>query len=244
MNPVVATFLETAHRSPTIDVLTSKFGNALNQVGFTHWAFQLVAPAHDTVTRPRIIANYPDFWVERYIERGYHRIDPVITDGAKQVTPFTWDAIAKPHRDNPAVRTFFLEATEAGLPTGFGLAIHGGNQAKSLISASSSQSPAELERSLVLNGRDLHLASLVFNHVARDLLAMNALNAKPVSLTPREQECLLWALQGKSAWDIATILNVSEPAVRFHFANIREKLDVTTIREAVVKAYMLGLIHP
>jgi DNA-binding CsgD family transcriptional regulator len=72
---------------------------------------------------------------------------------------------------------------------------------------------------------------------------MDKLVGKSINLTVRERECLTWAMRGKSAWEIGNILYISEPAVRFYQANARAKLDVTTTREAVVKAYMLGLIR-
>lgn len=190
------------------------------------------------------VSDYPAHWVERYIERGYHRLDPVITQGSKLIRPFTWDALARTQRDTPAIKTFFAEAADVGLPNGFGLSIKGGNHASAMVSASTIQNPKDLKYVLRHNGRDMHLASLVFHTVAKDLMGMESVNAKPISLTPREQDFLVWAMRGKSAWDIANIFNITERGVRFHFANIREKLDVSTIREAVVKAYMMGIIHP
>jgi hypothetical protein len=42
---------------------------------------------------------------------------------------------------------------------------------------------------------------------------------------------------------LGNLLYVSEPAVRFYQANARAKLEVAITREAVVNAYMLGLIR-
>jgi DNA-binding CsgD family transcriptional regulator len=72
---------------------------------------------------------------------------------------------------------------------------------------------------------------------------MESLGGKPINPAVREREYLTWAMRGKSAWEIGGILHISEPAVRFYQGNARAKLDVTTTREAVVKAYMLGLIR-
>jgi diguanylate cyclase (GGDEF)-like protein len=64
-----------------------------------------------------------------------------------------------------------------------------------------------------------------------------------IHLTPRELECLQWSAAGKSSWEIATILGVSESAVNFHMANIRGKFDVGSRRQAVVQAIRYGLIR-
>jgi LuxR family quorum-sensing transcriptional regulator LasR len=63
-------------------------------------------------------------------------------------------------------------------------------------------------------------------------------------LTKRELEVLQWVMAGKSSWEIARITNCSEATVNFHLANVRQKFDVNTRQQAVVKAIGLGLITP
>jgi DNA-binding CsgD family transcriptional regulator len=45
-------------------------------------------------------------------------------------------------------------------------------------------------------------------------------------LTPRELETMKWVRMGKSSWEIAVILDISERTVNFHIANCLKKLDV------------------
>jgi LuxR family transcriptional activator of conjugal transfer of Ti plasmids len=61
-------------------------------------------------------------------------------------------------------------------------------------------------------------------------------------LSDREKECLGWAAAGKSSWDIAVILSISENTVNFHVKNAMKKLGATRRTLAVVKAINLGLI--
>jgi len=244
MSLVLDDFIATSRQVKSIDQLTTLFGQYLGQHGFTHWAYQVTPPAHEETAKPRIISSYPPAWVDRYITQSYHRIDPIITEGTKRVAPFTWDAVAAPYLTAPPVRTFFAEAADAHLANGFGLSVHGGNHASSIISASSQLPDRDLHHIVNTQGRTLHLVSLVFHNVAKDLLAMESKANPPPHLSKRETECLLWSIAGKSAFDIATILNISENTVRDYFASIRLKFDVTTIREAAIKAYMTGLIRP
>ncbi|MBY3123131.1 helix-turn-helix domain-containing protein [Rhizobium laguerreae] len=37
-----------------------------------------------------------------------------------------------------------------------------------------------------------------------------------LSLSPREKECLLWIAQGKTSWETAVIMGISENTVAFH----------------------------
>ena len=61
-------------------------------------------------------------------------------------------------------------------------------------------------------------------------------------LTARERECLLWAAQGKTSWEIGRILGIAERTVNFHIANTCTKLDVRTRQAAITAALEWGLI--
>lgn len=61
-------------------------------------------------------------------------------------------------------------------------------------------------------------------------------------LSPRELTVLLWMKEGKTNWEIARILGLSERTVRFHAGSIFEKLDVTSRTQAVARALGTGLI--
>ncbi len=63
-------------------------------------------------------------------------------------------------------------------------------------------------------------------------------------LSFREVECLLWAAQGKTAWEISTILSISERTVRFHLDNAGKKLDAVNTTQTVALAIAQGLIPP
>jgi len=57
-----------------------------------------------------------------------------------------------------------------------------------------------------------------------------------LGLTPRAAEALLWAAQGKTNSDIATILGISESTVKKHVQEMFEKLGVETRGAATVRA--------
>lgn len=67
-------------------------------------------------------------------------------------------------------------------------------------------------------------------------------NESPCCLSPRELTVLRWMKEGKTNWEIARILGLSERTIRFHIGSIFEKLDVTSRTQAVVRALGAGLI--
>ena len=56
-----------------------------------------------------------------------------------------------------------------------------------------------------------------------------------VHLTGREREALTWVSEGKSDWEIAMILGLSETTVRFHVDNARKKLGAVNRAQAVAR---------
>jgi DNA-binding CsgD family transcriptional regulator len=64
---------------------------------------------------------------------------------------------------------------------------------------------------------------------------------KPV-LSDRQRECLLWSARGKSAFETATILGISEETVTQHLKLARERYDVHNRTSLVLRAVFDGLI--
>jgi DNA-binding CsgD family transcriptional regulator len=61
-------------------------------------------------------------------------------------------------------------------------------------------------------------------------------------LNGREKEVLEWAAKGKTSWEIAMIVGISQRTVEFHANRAREKLKATNTIEAVSKAIKSGLL--
>jgi len=66
--------------------------------------------------------------------------------------------------------------------------------------------------------------------------------ARGYSLTPREREVLWWAAQGKSAWEIGTILHISKRTVDEHTQRATRKLGAANRTQAVATALRERLI--
>lgn len=58
---------------------------------------------------------------------------------------------------------------------------------------------------------------------------------RPAALTAREREGIGLVAEGKTDWEIATILGVSPATARFHIDNARCKLGATNRAHAVAR---------
>ena len=63
------------------------------------------------------------------------------------------------------------------------------------------------------------------------------------SLTPRELESLRWTMEGKTAWEVGSVLGISESTAVLHVNNAMHKLGCVNKHQAVLKALRLGLIR-
>jgi len=61
-------------------------------------------------------------------------------------------------------------------------------------------------------------------------------------LTKREKEVIQWIANGKTAWEIAVILNIKERTVNFHANNAKKKFNVSTRSQVAVEALRQGII--
>jgi DNA-binding CsgD family transcriptional regulator len=79
---------------------------------------------------------------------------------------------------------------------------------------------------------------MVLSEIHRKTLHTN----KSMVLSSREKEVIEWLQQGKSSWEISSILKISERTVNFHVGNILRKLDVVNRAQAIAVAARFGLI--
>jgi LuxR family transcriptional regulator len=101
-----------------------------------------------------------------------------------------------------------------------------------------SLNPQELEAKQQKMRWLVQVAHLAFSRLLRN----NPTNGSH-ALSGKELEVLKWSADGKSAQDIADILNVSKSTVDFHIKNSVTKLQVSNKTAAVVRAALLGLLY-
>jgi LuxR family transcriptional regulator, activator of conjugal transfer of Ti plasmids len=217
-----------------------RFADALGIARFAYLDFRSPG-AH----LPLYLTNYPTEWVYHYISRRYQEIDPVVIRSRHSVLPFFWDQGMSSIDDRVAEcaerRRFFGEAAEFGIQCGLSIPVHGGH-GQAMISLVSDRKPATA-RSDIENHRDiLHLASMYFHvHARRKLEGPVPLD--PPRLSPAEIACLQWVARGNRPWDIGEKLALPNGTVLFHLKNARQKLQASTLSQAVAVALYYQLIE-
>jgi DNA-binding CsgD family transcriptional regulator len=89
---------------------------------------------------------------------------------------------------------------------------------------------------------ELQLFAVHAQDAAFRIFAPPAPPADAPSMTPRELEALRWTMDGKTAWEVGAIMNISERTAVLHLQNAMHKLGCINKHQAVLKAIRLGLL--
>jgi LuxR family transcriptional regulator, quorum-sensing system regulator BjaR1 len=185
-----------------------------------------------------LVSAFPTEWMSRYLENEYVHVDPVIKRIQTDLTPFAWaEAEAYGDRNNIAAsRRVFEEASEFKLHAGYSvpmLTLDGQIAAVSL-------GGEKIDIAPTAPGMISMVSSFA---IARAIeLRSREKERKAAGLTPREIECIRWAADGKSEWEISIILHVSEHTADKHLSNAIKKLKAANRSQAVAMAIRQGLI--
>ena len=122
---------------------------------------------------------------------------------------------------------------------------HFGGWAQSIIESKNNFSMLLVDSSVILEQKDIDHVDLKMQFVAIAVLSkMNQFRLQHnVKLSVREKEVLRWCGDGKTAWEISQILNLSQSTINFHMRSAMFKLDAPNKTNAVVKAIYLDLLH-
>lgn len=171
-------------------------------------------------------------------ERG--KRDPVMRRLKRLSAPFVYDQSMYVNED--ASDIWEIQAL-FGYKTGIAMALHlpGG---KHFIMGVDRDQPLPGDEALVTRMMaDLQLLAVHAQETAIRLLVPQAAEVQYLPrLTEREIEILKWTAEGKSAWAVGQILNISEHNVKYHIKRILMKLAVGSKHQAAARAKSLGLI--
>ena len=201
--------------------------------GWTHATYFGTGLVGENIGEEFILTTYDNAWVERYNSQEYKYIDPILLMGTQSLLPLDWSII--PGNDE-RLKLFFGEARELGVEqSGLTIAVRGLLGDSSLFSINSNETGRawELRKAEILS--DLTYFAHLFHDIVLRRHTTEMYDARP-RLTRREQEVLRWAANGKTAWETARILKLSEKTVSFYLSNVTAKLNVATKTQAVARA--------
>jgi DNA-binding CsgD family transcriptional regulator len=185
------------------------------------------------------LSTYDPGYTSIYMSEYSPRRDPAFSACFRRPLPLDWSEVR--NADDNA-RTIHEIAARYGIGKqgiSFPIRDNGSSQAMFSVNFECADSQwVEVRRDLVTV---FHLFGHFFHLRLKDLIGRPA-NQNVPELTPREREVLSWAAEGKTAWETARLLGVSERAVRLYSENAMAKLGAHTKAQAVAIAIRNGML--
>jgi DNA-binding CsgD family transcriptional regulator len=178
-------------------------------------------------------------WAERYQEKGYNKVDPVVLGCISRFDPANWkdlDWSSKP------ARAFLADALAHGIGTqGLTIPLRGPHGQYAVLTFNDDRSDAEWADFVKENKLEFIIIAHEFN---KKCVQFDEHGAEKImgKLSPRETSALTYLARGMSRNQAAQHMQISEHTLRVYIESARHKLGALNTTHAVARALNSGLI--
>lgn len=183
--------------------------------------------------------TYDPAWAQRYVDKDYLRIDPVILGCFQRFHPVDWKDL---DWSSKAARDFRKDAIINGVGNqGFSVPIRGPHGQFALFTVSHTCNDERWVDLTSAHQREIILIAHYLNQKALEI--EKGRQPEPVKhLSPRETDALTFLAMGYGRGQVAEMLKISEHTLRTYIESARFKLGATNTTHAVAKAINEGFI--
>ncbi|MGR3290307.1 MAG: helix-turn-helix transcriptional regulator [Paracoccaceae bacterium] len=228
-------FIEQLQRADKLEHLQSATERLRDHYSISHIVYHWVNSKGERFGA----GTYSSDWVDRYLERDYLRMDPVIFGCFQRFTPVDWKQL---DWSSKAARLFFQEAVQFGVGNqGYTIPMRGPKGQFALFTANDCADDANWDKFTNGNARDLMVIAHEFNKKALEF-ENGKVPPSTLSLSPRELSAMTYLAKGFSRAQAADELSISEHTLRVYIEAARHKLGAINTTHAVARALSSGII--
>lgn len=178
-------------------------------------------------------------WAERYVEKEYNKIDPVVLGCFQRFDPVNWKDL---DWSSKTARNFLRDAMDHGVGTqGLTIPVRGPNGQYAVLTINDSRSDEDWDAFIREHKRNFMIIAYEFNKKGLEF-DENEANTIHGKLSPRELSALTHLARGMSRTQAAHHMNISEHTLRVYIESSRHKLGALNTTHAVARAMNNGLI--
>jgi DNA-binding CsgD family transcriptional regulator len=184
-------------------------------------------------------------WIERYLEMGYHEVDPIGNYYQTKNLPWIWNVEDDWMKMNRNVSEFMKDIKKHGYTGGLCIPIFSAQNTRGFINLTS-RNPTLEDIYDSLEGRAAQVV-FILRYVQEEISRISLENLKNIQQNPlssRQKEVLLWVGEGLTSKGIGEVLGISYRTVDSYLEEIQQKLGVSNRQQAVTRAVSLGYIVP
>ena len=231
-------FAEEVDRLSDPDEVANSIRRIMTAFGLELVGFFARFPApgerHDTITLARQTPEMAE-WLTLYDNARYAEIDPIMRRFRNSVKPFEHNEVD--YDPGPRAVELKQRRRDFGFASGLSVPIFGPTGSTGYVSYAIFKG---LKPDLPAHKRTFHLMTL---YAADRICSLRSAGSahKPI-VTNRQREVLTWVAEGKSAWEIGEILNISARTVEEHAQRVLQRLGAVNRTQAVAIAIRDRLI--
>lgn len=230
----VQSFVRDAAKVSSLEALHGLLEATVRTFGFQYYALghHVNVVSGDLVQ----IGNYPESWMDTVRSREYISDDPVLLACQTSAVGFRWSEVSQIIELSTRQKEILASAGQAGMGEGFTVPVH--IPGECMGSCSFAHRPGKDLNESVLPAA--HYIGCFAFEAARRLVRKPGARKRAVaaaeSLTPRQLDCVVMVARGKSDWEAAKILGVSQDTVHQHVETAKRKYGVATRAQLVIRA--------
>jgi LuxR family transcriptional activator of bioluminescence operon len=239
---VFCEFRHALSNAPHLSDLKNICKDFCTQLGMNYYLFGVYEVLSLSSPKLTTLTNYPVDWLDYYFQNRLTSIDPILKYSISNTSPIVWSELINKQGYNSENEIAFMEEAKSyGLCCGLTVPINPPTGQISFFSVATSNK--NIEESHV--GSLLPTAGIFSRYLFDAYIRIDKVeNPKANTLTERELECVFWACEGKTAWEMSQIVGVAERTINFHLTSVIKKLGASNRQHAVAKAVMYGLVRP
>lgn len=233
-------YLEKLYAFDSIEAVWAHHVESMDDFGFDRllYGFTRNRTKHSYGDRTDILvlSNHEPGYIQQFVDGGLHRHSPMMRWAADNVGAGSWLLIPDyAELENPNFQNLVALNKKFGVLAGYAISFKGTTtrqQAAIGLAAKREMTQDDVEDIWREHGRTI----LQMNNAAH--LKMLTLPHEPMErqLTKRQREVLEWVGDGKTIQDIGVIMGLTPATIEKHLRLAREKLNVETTAQAVLKA--------
>jgi DNA-binding CsgD family transcriptional regulator len=227
--------LEKLDTSQGLDDLTRVACEIVEQLGVAHVVYYWV----NNVGERFAAGTYSLEWAERYLEKDYVKVDPVVVGCLTRFAPTDWKDF---EWSSKSAQAFLKDAIAHGVGSqGLAVPVRGPSGQFAVFTINGNCTDEEWAIFKKENNRDLLIIAHEFNKKGLEF-EQSGVDMVPISLSPREMAAMTYLSRGLSRSQAAQHMEISEHTLRVYIETARHKLGALNTTHAVARALNSGLI--
>ncbi|CCE11516.1 putative N-acyl homoserine lactone transcriptional regulator, LuxR-like [Bradyrhizobium sp. STM 3843] len=228
-------FVDALESSTTSASVITQFERLIGEIGFRSYIIAGIPTSTQSLDQLMLANGWPAGWFEFYTRENLHMADPIPRHCLGTLNPFMWSEAPYDRERDRSAHEVMMRARDFGLQEGFCIPIHY-DDAVGAISLAGERPHLDTESKSAV-----HLIS-IFTYGRLRALGRSSPTKQGRRLSEIEAEVLRWAARGKTAWETAQILGLSERNVRWHLEEAQRKLMTNNKTATVATALVNGEI--